>query len=218
MADPAARAHAEAIDARRRALLAGLESRGGGTDPAYAPEREHFGAYTHQEIWELVREVLDPTALGRLAAAWRTGADTLAEAFQTFSDAVNREFPQWSGRAAAAAEQTTREFIAAGTEASDACRAIHRLMELNCDAAQTIRDAIPAPRHYLPLADPVAETALGGQRRMAHDIEAAAAQADAQDTMTYVYTPTMPASGDQVPRFAPPPGRHPESGGGSGAR
>ncbi|QIS16130.1 hypothetical protein [Nocardia arthritidis] len=202
MADSTARAAADRIRAR---LAARPESPSGGTDPAYAPEREHFGGYTHQEIWDLVHEALDPAALGRVVEAWQAGADAVAEAFQAFSDTVNREFANWSGRTAAAAGQATREFVMAGIDAHETARAIQQLMELNCDAAQTIRAAIPAPQPYLPLADPAAEAALGGRRRMEYDIAAAAAQADAQDTMTYVYTPTMPASGDRVPRFTDPP-------------
>ncbi|MFI9510710.1 WXG100 family type VII secretion target [Nocardia sp. NPDC052566] len=200
MADPALRAAADSI---RSALAENTESGSGGTDPVYATEREHFDGYTHQEIWDRVHEVIDPEALGRAADAWRAGADAIGEAFQAFSDAADHEFARWSGRAADAARQATREFVDAGGAAHDVCRAVQRLMELNRDAAQAIRAAIPPPGQYRPADDPVVETVLGGQRRMDHDSAAAAAQADAQDTMTYVYTPTMPASGDRVPRFTP---------------
>ncbi|PXX65073.1 hypothetical protein DFR70_104134 [Nocardia tenerifensis] len=209
MADSAARAAAENI----RQELAGL--RAGATDPVYAPDRERFGSYSHQEIWDLVHEALDPAALGQASAAWQANADALAEAFQTFSDAANREFARWSGRAADAAARATREFVLAGASAHDVCRAVARLMELNCDAAQTVRAAIPPPVPYRPLDDPAAEAVFGGQRRMAHDSAAADIEADVRDTMTYVYAPTMPASGDRVPRFSPPPdGPRPAGDGG----
>lgn len=210
MADSAARAAAETI----RRELAGLRT--GATDPAYAPERERFGSYSHQEIWDLVHEALNPAALGQASAAWQANADTLAEAFQAFSDVANREFARWSGRAADAALRATREFVLAGTAAHEVCRAVARLMELNCDAAQTIRAAIPPPLPYRPLDDPAAEAVYGGKRRMAHDSAAADVEADVRDTMTYVYLPTMPATGNQVPRFCPPPdGPRPAGDGGA---
>ncbi|GAA5101389.1 hypothetical protein [Nocardia iowensis] len=217
MADSAARATAESI----RQELAGLRT--GATDPAYAPDRERFGSYTHQEIWDLVHEALDPAALGQTAAAWQANADALAEAFQAFSDAANREFARWSGRAADAALRATREFALVGAEAHEVCRAVARLMELNGDAAQTIRGAIPPPQRYRPLDDPAAEAVYGGKRKMEHDSAAADIEADVRDTMTYVYAPTMPASGDRVPRFVPPPDGpgapvRPGSGDGGGAR
>jgi hypothetical protein len=77
-------------------------------------------------------------------------------------------------------------------------------MELNSDAAQTVRGAIAPPQRYRPLADPAAEAVYGGKRRMEHDSAAADIEADVRDTMTYVYTPTMPATGDCVPRFPRP--------------
>ncbi|MEU7630542.1 hypothetical protein AB0C34_11215 [Nocardia sp. NPDC049220] len=198
MADSAARAAADGI----RRELAGFT--GGATDPAFAPDRELFGAYTHQQIWDMVHEELDPAALGRTAQAWQANAHAVAEAFQVFSDATNREFARWSGRAADAAVRATREFVGASTEAHDVLRAVARLMELNGDAAQTIRGAIPAPQRYRPLDDPAAEAVYGGKRRMDHDSAAADIEADVRDTMTYVYTPTMPASGDHVPQFPRP--------------
>lgn len=185
----------------------------GDVDPPYAPEREHFIGYTHQEIWDRVHEVMDPAALDRTAAVWRANAGALAEAFRVFGDATNREFARWSGRTADAAAQATREFIRAGTDAHEVCAAVAGLLELDRDAAQTIRAAIPPPQPYRPLADPAAEAVHGGQRRMDHDIAAAAVIADVQDLMTHVYSPAIPASGDRVPRFAAP--RTDSTGGGS---
>ncbi|WP_406233767.1 hypothetical protein [Nocardia sp. NBC_01009] len=201
----AARAAAADIRTRQQLLTNDAATASAGTDPAFAPERERFGAYTHREIWDLVHETLDPAALGEVAAGWESNAVALAEAFQIFSDTANREFARWSGRSADAALQATRAFVQVGTEAHEVCRTVQRLMELNCEAAQTIRAAIPPPKEYRPLEDPAAEAVHGGQRRMEHDIAAATTQADVQGTMTYVYTPTMPASGDRVPRFTLPP-------------
>ncbi|WP_040838607.1 hypothetical protein [Nocardia brevicatena] len=179
-------------------------------DPPYALERERFDGYTHQEIWEAV-QALDSSTLGRTAAAWQASADTVAEAFQTFADTTDREFGRWSGRTAQAAWQATREFIRVGRDTQEVCRALQRLMEGNSDAAQKIRAAIAAPEPYRPLDDPAAEAVHGGIRRMNHDTAAAEATAEAQDTMTYIYTPTIPASGDRVPRFPaqPEPGGSP---------
>lgn len=213
--DATARAAADALAARRRALASAAETSGAGTDPAYAPDRERFGAYTHAEIWEHVHERLDPGALGATAAAWQAGADAVGEAFQTFADTTAREFARWSGESASAAERATRTFLGVGARAQDVCRAVQRLMELNRDAAQTVRAAIPPPRHYVPLDDPAAEAVFGGRRRLDHDLAAAAEQADAADAMTYLYSPTMPATGDNVPRFPTVDG---PASGGSGAR
>ncbi|WP_051407214.1 hypothetical protein [Nocardia sp. CNY236] len=195
MADSAARASADGI----RRELAGYVS--GTTDPSYAPDREVFGAYTHQQIWNSVHEALDPSTLGRTAAAWQANATMVAAAFQAFSDVANREFARWSGRAADAAVEATRQFVRAGEDAHDVCRAVARLMELNSDAAQTTRNAIAPPQQYRPLDDPAAEAVYGGKRRMEHDCAAADSEADARDAMTYVYNPTMPATGDHVPSF-----------------
>jgi hypothetical protein len=202
MVDSAAKAAADRICDKQRALTDETETHSSATDPAYAPERELFGGYSHQEIWDRVHEVIDPAALGRAAEAWRANATALADAFQAFADATNREFAHWSGDSADAALHATREFIRAGTEAQEVCHTVQRLFELNCDAAQAVRAAIPAPQQYRPLDDPAAEAIHGGQRRMDHDMTAATVQADVQDTMTYVYTPTMPATGDRVPRFS----------------
>jgi hypothetical protein len=179
---------------------------GYGVDPPYVPDREVFGAFTHQEIWDLVHEALDPAALGRVAAAWQEDAALVDEAFRTFADAVRREFERWSGRSGAAARQATAEFTEHGARVRDACLELHRLLAANADAAQSIRDALPPPpAPYAPAGDPADEAVHGGRRRMEHDIAAADALAAARDTMTYGYNPTLPASGDRVPRFAPPP-------------
>lgn len=215
MVDPAARAAAEEIVARGRALADAAETCGAETEPAYATERERFAAYTHAEIWRQVREPLDPAALGETAEAWRTGADTLAEAFQTFADATTREFARWSGTSAESAGQATRAFVARGIQAHEVCRTVQRLIELDRDVAQTVRAAIPPPARYVPLADPVAEAVLGGRRRLEHERSATEVEAEVRDIMTYVYAPTMPATGDRVPRFGPPA---PGPTGGSAAR
>ncbi|WP_280502171.1 hypothetical protein [Nocardia farcinica] len=204
MVDPVARAAAEEMLARGRALADAAEIAGAATDPAYAPDRERFAAYTHAEIWEQVHQALDPAALGETAEAWRTGADTLAEAFQTFADTTAREFARWSGTSAEAASLATRSFVTLGIKAHEVCRTVQRLIELDRDVAQTIRAAIPPPACYVPLADPVAEAVLGGRRRMEHERAAAEVEADVRDTMTYIYSPTMPATGDRVPRFGRP--------------
>ncbi|WP_245366680.1 hypothetical protein [Nocardia goodfellowii] len=193
-------AAADEIRVRQQALAADAETADGTTDPAYAPERERFGGYTHQEIWDHVHEALDPAALGRTAAAWQSNATALGTAFENFAAATSREFADWTGRSADQALRATREFIAQGLAAQEVCATVQRLMELNADAAQSIRGALPPPPEYLPLADPVAEAVHGGRRRMEHDLSAAAAQAEARDVMTYLYNPTMPATGDSVPR------------------
>lgn len=171
------------------------------TDLPYAPERECFAGYTHQEIWDLVHEVLDPGALETAAAAWKSNADAVHDAFTAFADATRGEFDRWSGHTAATAQQATRDFVRRGTETHDVCRALQRIMEGNAEAARTLRSALTEPQPYRPLADPAAEAVHGGRRRMDHDIAAAAAAADVQDVMTTIYTPTLPASGDRVPRF-----------------
>ncbi|MFC9895136.1 hypothetical protein ACFVMC_15750 [Nocardia sp. NPDC127579] len=172
------------------------------TDPAYVPDRESFDAYTHREIWDQVHEALDPAALGRTADGWGTTARALGEAFDTFAATVSREFGDWNGRAAASARESTEELIRAGAAAQRVCAEVHRLMEANSEAAQKVRDAIPAPPEpYVPHQDPVVEVVEGGPRKMAHDIAAADALADAQDALTFLYNTTLVASGDAVPAF-----------------
>ncbi|MFC9896766.1 hypothetical protein ACFVMC_24040 [Nocardia sp. NPDC127579] len=202
--DAMAVAAADDIRVRQRALAADAETAGAGIEPAFVPERERFGGYSHREIWEQVREALDPAALGTAAAAWQAGAGALGAAFETFRAATHREFADWTGQSADAAVRATQELVAQGLGAQEVCDTIRRLLELNSHAAQTIRGALEPPAEYLPLADPVAEAVEGGRRRMEHDLAAATAHAEAQDVMTYLYNPTMPATGDSVPRFAPP--------------
>ncbi|WP_228539011.1 hypothetical protein [Nocardia sp. XZ_19_385] len=196
------------LDAMAAAAAADAEIAGAGTDPGSVSELERFGGYSHQEIWDRVHEALDPAALGQAAAAWQANALALGAAFEDFAATAGREFADWTGRSADQALRATQEFIAQGLGAQEVCDTVRRLLELNSAAAQTIRGAIAPPPHYLPLADPVAEAVHGGRRRMEHDLSAAAAQAEAQDVMTHLYNPTMPATGDSVPRFA----------GGSGTR
>lgn len=184
-------------------------------EPPFAPERESFGSFTHQEIWDRVHEVLDPAALEASAAAWKSNADTVGAAFATFADTVRREFGGWSGHTATAAWQATQDFIRAGAATHDVCRALQHIMTGNSEAAQTLRAALAAPQPYRRLDDPAAEAVHGGRRRMEHDIAAAAATADAQEAMTTIYLPTIPASGDRVPRF---PGRPPGADGGGPRR
>ncbi|MFF0489577.1 hypothetical protein ACWDSJ_30210 [Nocardia sp. NPDC003482] len=181
------------------------------TDPPFVPDREVFGAFTHQEIWDQVHESLDPGALGAVADSWRRHAELVGEAFRVFSDSVNVEFTRWRGRAYEAALQATRDFVGRGLALPEVCDTLQRLMESNAEAAQSIRDAIPPPpQPYRPLPDPAAEAVHGGQRRMDHDLAAASALADARDVLSYVYNQTLPASGDRVPRFTPAPSGGPE--------
>ncbi|WP_280263519.1 hypothetical protein [Nocardia wallacei] len=183
-------------------------------DPPYVPDREVFGSYTHRELWDLVHEALDPGALGQTADAWRRNAELVGEAFRTFSAATTAEFARWNGHARDAALRATVDFAARGAAVPEVCLAVQRRLESDAEAAQVIRDAIPPPvPPYQPLDDPVAEVVHGGRRRMDHDQHAAATQADVRDVMTFVYNPTLPASGDRVPRFAPAP-RGPGSSGG----
>ncbi|MEV0249262.1 hypothetical protein AB0H76_21870 [Nocardia sp. NPDC050712] len=204
MLDDTAAAAADEIRVRQRALAADAETAGAGTDPGYVPELERFGGYSHQEIWDRVHEELDPAALGAAAAAWQAGATALGAAFETFAAGTTRAFADWTGRSADSALRATQDFIAEGLGAQAVCDTVRRLLELNSDAAQTIRSAIPPPQPYLALTDPVAEAVHGGRRRMEHDLSAAAAQAEARDVLTYLYNPTMPATGASVPRFAQP--------------
>ncbi|MEV0031378.1 hypothetical protein [Nocardia sp. NPDC050793] len=174
-------------------------------DPPYVTDRESFDAYTHREIWELVHEALRPAELGRVAEGWQASAEALDELFAAFAAAVRREFAEWHGEAAAAARESTEQFIHAGAAVRDVCAELHRLMEANSTAAQAIRDAIaPPPEPYAPNPDPVLEAIEGGPRKMAHDIAAAEALADAQDTLTFGYNSTLVASGDAVPVFGTP--------------
>ncbi|KZM70868.1 hypothetical protein IU500_04765 [Nocardia terpenica] len=183
----------------------------GAAEPSLVPDREVFGAYTHEEIWELVRETLDPAALGAAAESWRRHAELIDRAFRAFAANTEAELAHWTGPVADQTRRVTRDFVARGLAAAATCAALHRLMASNAEAAQSIRGALlPPPAPYRPLPDPAAEAVHGGRRRMEHDLEAAAALADARDVMTYVYNATLPASGDRVPRFAPAP----ESGGG----
>ncbi|MCP2291955.1 WXG100 family type VII secretion target [Nocardia amikacinitolerans] len=175
------------------------------TDPPYVTDRESFDAYSHREIWELVHEALRPAELGRVAAGWQAGAEALDELFAAFAAAVRREFAEWHGEAATAARESTEQFLRAGAAVRDVCAELHRLMESNSSAAQAIRDAIPPPPEpYAPNPDPVLEAIEGGPRKMAHDIAAAEALADAQDTLTFGYNSTLVASGDAVPVFGTP--------------
>ncbi|MBF6172943.1 hypothetical protein IU476_15880 [Nocardia blacklockiae] len=183
-------------------------------DPPYVPDREVFGALDHQEIWHLVHEALDPGALGQAADAWQRNAELVGDAFRAFADSTNAEFARWSGQARDAAVRATLDLVARGGAVAESCAAVQRLLEADAEAAQAIRDALPPPPPpYQPLDDPAAEVVHGGRRRMEYDVRAAAALADARDVLAYVYNPTLPASGDRVPRFAPaPPG--PGSSGG----
>ncbi|WP_024801918.1 hypothetical protein [Nocardia sp. BMG51109] len=183
-------------------------------DPPYVPDREVFGAFSHRELWDRVHETLDPGALGEAADAWRRNADLVGEAFRAFSDSTNAEFARWAGRARDAAQRATRDLVARGNAVAEACATLHRLLESDAEAAQGIRDAIPPPPPaYRPLDDPAAEAVHGGPRRMEHDLHTAAALAAARDAMTYVYNPTLPPSGDRVPRFPPAPSGPGSSGG-----
>ncbi|MBF6333811.1 hypothetical protein [Nocardia transvalensis] len=185
-----------------------------GVDPPYVPDREVFGAFTHQEIWDLVHEALDPSALGRVADSWRHNAELVGEAFRVFSDTVDREFARWGGQSREAAVRATRNFVARGLVVPEVCDALQHLLEADAEVAQSIRDAIPPPPPpYRPLDDPAAEAVHGGQRRMEYDLAAAATLADVRDVMTYLYNPSLPASGDRVPRFAPAPTGPGSSGG-----
>jgi len=181
-------------------------------DPPFVADREVYGSYSHRQLWELVHEALDPVALGEAAAAWQRQADAVAAAFRTFADTTHAEFERWSGHARAAAELATAVFVERGVAAAEVCARLGHLLEADAEAAQSIRDGLPAPANYVPLPDPVAEVVHGGARRMTHDIAAAAALADARDIMTFRYNTTLSASGDRVPRFVP--ALRPDSGGG----
>lgn len=176
----------------------------GDTDPPYAPEREHFGGYTHQQIWDLVHDALDPLALGRTATAWHSCADTVGDAFAAFTHSTRRSLSRASGQTAEAAWRATLDVAHLGDRTHEVCREVAERMDSNIEAAQTLRGAIPEPLEYCPLDDAAAEAVHGGKRRMEHDTAAAESTAAVQNTMTSVYTPTIPASGDRVPRFAAP--------------
>lgn len=173
-----------------------------GTDPAYVPDREVFDAYTHRQIWDLARERLAPAELRRVADAWGRTADALESAFDEHARELTRLSGEWSGIAAAAAMQAATALVRAGDDTVEVCRTIGHLMTANSDAAESVRAAIPPPPEpYRPDPDSAVEAASGGQRRTTYNLAAAAATATAQDAMTFGYNPTIPASGDNVPRF-----------------
>ena len=173
-----------------------------GTDPAYVPDREVFDAYTHQQIWELARERLAPAELRRVADAWGRTADTVESAFDEHARELTRLSGEWSGVAAAAAMQAATALVQAGDDTVVVCRALRQLMTANSDAAESVRAAVPRlPDPFRPDPDSAVEAATGAQRRTAYNLATAAATASAQDAMTFGYNPTIPASGDSVPRF-----------------
>ncbi|WP_280391234.1 hypothetical protein, partial [Nocardia wallacei] len=176
-------------------------------DPPYVPDRELFGAHTHQELWDHVHEALDPGALGQAADAWHRNAELVGEAFRAFSDSTDAEFARWSGQARDAALRATRALVARGTAMSEVCAAVHRLLESDAEAAQAIRDAIPPPPPpYQPLEDPVAEAVHGGRRRMEYDLRAGGGPRP---------PPPGGGAGGETPH-TPPPGRPPPRAGGAG--
>ncbi|MFQ6329636.1 hypothetical protein ACLMAL_26355 [Nocardia sp. CWNU-33] len=146
--------------------------------------------------------------MAQIASEWSKRADKLHELFDTFSREVKSEFASWSGAFASTAQQATDAFVSAGGDQHDTALTVQRLMDLNSSAAQTVKVAIPPPPPpYQEDSDPAKEAADGADRRTAYNLAAADAEATAQDTMNFVYNPTLPASGDSVPRFVPlPPG------------
>ncbi|WP_174551667.1 hypothetical protein [Nocardia grenadensis] len=183
---------------------------GAGTDPAYVPDREVFGAYTHQQIWDLVREELAPAELSRLADTWGYTASAVETAFDEFARDLTRFSGDWSGLAAVAAARAAAAFVRTGDDAVAVCRVVEQLLAADSTAAESVRAAIPPPPSpYLPDPDPAVEAAAGAQRRTAYNTAAATLTAEAQDAMTFGYNPTIPASGDAVPRFFAPGDRAP---------
>jgi hypothetical protein len=177
-----------------------------GSDSAYVADREQFNGYTHQQIWDRVHEKISPDALGQIASHWGDHAQKLHDLFDAFGQGVKREFAEWSGAFADSAQQSTNTFLTASSEAHGTATTVQRLMELNSSAAQTVRAAIPPPAPpYKPDPDPAKEAADGGARLRTYQSQTSAVQAEVQDTMNFVYNPTIPASGDAVPRFVPPP-------------
>ncbi len=177
-----------------------------GSDSAYVADREQFNGYTHQQIWDQVHEKIDPGSLGQIASHWGDRAQNLHDLFDAFGQSVKREFAEWSGAFADSAQQSTNTFMTTSSDAYGTATTVQRLMELNSSAAQTVRAAIPPPAPpYKPDQDPAKEAADGGARLRAYQTQVSAAQAEVQDTMNFVYNPTIPASGDAVPRFVPPP-------------
>lgn len=177
-------------------------------DPAYVPDRESFDGFSHTEIWHNVHEQLNPTALAQTSGSWKSVAEALQPAFDTFKAAIDRELASWSGTFAPTAQQATTEFVKAGQHAVDTAGGVSELMDLNSQAATVVKGAIPSlPAAYVPAPDSVEESFLGGMRRAQWQQHASDLEAEAQDAMTNLYNPTMPASGDNVRRFVqPPPG------------
>lgn len=177
-----------------------------GVDAAYVPDRESFNGYRHQQIWNLVHEKLDPNALGQVASAWADRAQKLHDLFETFHQEVQREISSWSGAFADTTQQSVAAVVTAGGESHDSALTVQRLMELNSSAAQTVKGAIPPPpAPYVPNPDPAREAADSGRALRAYQNKAAASEAEAQDACNHIYNPTLPASGDGVPRFVPAP-------------
>ncbi|MGF6886336.1 hypothetical protein ABIA39_000303 [Nocardia sp. GAS34] len=176
-----------------------------GTDSAFVADREQFNGYSHQQIWDQVHEKISPDLLGQIASHWGDRAQKLHDLFDTFGQGVKREFAEWSGAFAESAQHSANTFLTASSEAHGSALTVQRLMELNSSAAQTVRAAIPPPPPpYKPDPDPAKEAADGGARLRTYQSAASSAQAEVQDTMNFVYNPTIPASGDAVPRFVPP--------------
>ncbi|MQY23836.1 WXG100 family type VII secretion target [Nocardia macrotermitis] len=176
-----------------------------GVDGAYVADREQFNSYTHQQIWDLVHEKLSPDALGQTASHWSDRAQKLHDLFDEYSRVVKRELAEWSGEAAESAQKAISTLLSASEETHSTATTVQRLMDLNSSAAQTVKAAIPPPAApYQEDSNPAKEAAEGAAQRTAYNTAAAEAEAGVRDTMNFVYNPTMPASGDSVPRFVAP--------------
>ncbi|WP_278261339.1 hypothetical protein [Nocardia sp. AG03] len=213
VAAAAAQQKMSTAQSRANATDQALLAKNAGLDANFVATQENFGAYSHADIYQHA-QALNVEGLRTAHSLWSAECTRLSDLSQSlqFSLLGLMNQGQWQGRSGDAARAAVAALGAATRQIGEVFSTVSDRLDAAAWAAEATRLAVPPPTSSTGVSlDPDDPTSmiipgLVNPETATTDQDArAAAENTARVTMSTIYAPSFPTTGDSVPAFSEAP-------------